>query len=115
MDIFFSLSALIMESRVVVFAPFKVIESAQEMLRGEIITFFESDVLFRTSLKISKANELPDSINDTCFKVRSIGTGWSGSLSEAFSQETKISENAKEATSTGFNILFFIMLCLDRL
>ena len=85
------------------------------MLRGEIITFFEAGALFSISLKISKANVFSDSINDTCFNVRSIETGLSGSLfSAVFSQEIKIIEIAREEIIPIFNILVFIKLWFNE-
>jgi hypothetical protein len=70
-----------MAARVVPSAPLSVIESAYEILIGEIMTFSFSPVLFSTCLKISKANELPDSIRATWSCERLMGTGSVGNSS----------------------------------
>jgi hypothetical protein len=80
------------------------------MLRGEIIIFFESGVLFSTPLKISKANELPDSIKDTCFNERFMGTGSDGRLlSGVFLQEIKIRQFTSEIIINGLSMMVFMI------
>jgi hypothetical protein len=73
-----------MESRVEPFAPFRVIESAVEMLRGEIIIFCPADEAARVSLKMSNANEFSDSMTEIWSAVRFIGTGSTGRFSVLF-------------------------------
>ena len=67
-----TLSAFNIESRVAPFDPLSVIESAEEMLRGEMITFSDSGELYTTFLKMSSANEFSDSISETWLEVRLI-------------------------------------------
>jgi hypothetical protein len=71
-------------------------DKAYDMLSGEIIIFSVSGVLFSTSLKMSKANEFSDSIKEACFRVRFIGTGLSGKLSDVFSHENRKRVTIKE-------------------
>jgi hypothetical protein len=65
-----------------------------------------------TSLKMSKAKEFSDSINEACFNVTLILTGLSGKLSELFLQDIRNREKIADKTNPVFNILIFIMLGL---
>jgi hypothetical protein len=85
-------------------------DSAYDMLMGEIMTFSFSPVPSSTSLKISKAKELPDSIRDTWSCVSSIGTGSVGKSSSVLLHDTVNRDKIMKMAADDLVILVFIMI-----
>ncbi len=106
----FILSAVSIASRVVPSAPLRVIERAQEMLKGDIMIFCELPSFSATSLKISKANEFSDSIRAICLVVSSISTGSFGKSSSGVLVHFINKRRMDERTNTDAIILFFMYL-----
>jgi hypothetical protein len=104
-----------MALRVLPFAPLRVIESAYEILMGEIITFSLSPALCNTLLKISKENEFSDSIRVTWSCVRFIGTGSVGRLSLVLLHDIEISNMIRKTAAEDPIILVFIMVSFKEL
>jgi hypothetical protein len=73
------------------------------------MTFSFSPALFKTWLKMSKANALPDSISATWSWVRSIGTGSVGSTSLFLLHDINVRVKRIKIADNDPVILLFIM------
>jgi putative heme degradation protein len=74
------------------------------------MTFSLSPVFFSTWLKISKANEFPDSIRATWSVVRSMGTGSVGSTSSVLLHDININKIIRKTADDDLIIMVFIIV-----